>query len=234
MRVRTLLVALGVVAGAAVCVRLGFWQVARWHEKQDLNAALRTSLAGPVLRIEGALPGAEVDGRLVELEGEFDLRWHVLLAGRVHEGTPGVEVLTPLRLPSGEAVLVDRGWLPAPDAATARPQDYPEPCPRMVRGIAQLPRGDRRPGLRVIESDSVTVLGMARFDLDSLRAHAPYPIAAFAIRELPGRDLPSRPLRSTPRPFDESMHVGYAVQWFLFAAILIGGSSAVAWGRRRS
>jgi cytochrome oxidase assembly protein ShyY1 len=28
------------------------------------------------------------------------------------------------------------------------------------------------------------------------------------------------------------MHVSYAVQWFLFAAILLGGSAALAWSRR--
>jgi cytochrome oxidase assembly protein ShyY1 len=29
------------------------------------------------------------------------------------------------------------------------------------------------------------------------------------------------------------MHLGYAVQWFLFGAILLGGSAILAWSRRR-
>lgn len=162
------------------------------------------------------------------------MRRHVLLAGRAHSGSPGVDVLTPLRLASGSAVLVNRGWLPSPDAATARPQDFPETSPRRVRGFVELPRSGRRSDPRVIESDSVTVVGTAGLEIDSVRRHFPYPVAGFVVRELPGDGVPAQPLRSAPRPFDESMHVGYAVQWFLFAAILVGGSSAVAFSRRRS
>jgi cytochrome oxidase assembly protein ShyY1 len=41
------------------------------------------------------------------------------------------------------------------------------------------------------------------------------------------------PRRSLPRPYNELTHLSYAVQWFLFAGILLGGSAALAWSRRR-
>ena len=45
--------------------------------------------------------------------------------------------------------------------------------------------------------------------------------------------MPDKPLRGMPRMMDEFMHVSYATQWFLFAAILLGGSAALAWSNRR-
>ena len=37
------------LAAASLCVRLGFWQVSRWHEKQARNVALSSALAAEPL-----------------------------------------------------------------------------------------------------------------------------------------------------------------------------------------
>src|SRR5256885_11133395 len=81
--------------------------------------------------------------RRVSVRGVFDERRQVLLVGRSHDGEPGVHVVTPLVSERDSvAVLVDRGWLPAADAATARPQDVPAPGPREVVGLGDaLARG---------------------------------------------------------------------------------------------
>ena len=41
------------------------------------------------------------------------------------------------------------------------------------------------------------------------------------------------PLRAAPRPYDEFMHISYAVQWFLFASIFLFGPLLVMRSRRR-
>ena len=130
-------------------------------------------------------------------------------------------------------MLVDRGWLPSGDAATARPQDYPEPGEREVIGMAiSVVRSMGGPAVRTFEADSVRLLSARRIDLDSLQRWIPYRLAPFALLQLPGPGVPSRPVRVPPKHFDESMHVSYAVQWFLFAVILVVGSIALAWSRR--
>lgn len=231
-----------ILAVTALCVRLGFWQIDRWHEKRSLNVAQRTALEAPVLELGGEPASFDaVRGHRVAVRGRFDESRQILLSYRTHDGAPGVEVVTPLVLPGGrQAVLVDRGWLYAADGATARPQSCPEPEGRtavglpiaLLRGAA---RGHTATGvsMRVLTSDSLRVWSARGLDPDTLARHFPYALASWMLRELPGPGVPARPLRAAPRPFDESMHLSYAVQWFLFGSILLGGSAALAWSRRR-
>ena len=223
-----------VLAGAGVCARLGLWQIDRWHEKRRLNAALEASLSAPVLDVGGeAAAGAAPRGRRVRVDGRFDESRQVLLSNRSHDGSPGVEVVTPLVLEGGRAaVLVDRGWLYSADAATARPEDCPEPGPRQVLGVAvELRRGAGGQALRPVPGTSATVWSARWLDLDTLSSRLPYALAPWALRELPGPGVPDRPLRLAPRPLDEWTHVSYAAQWFLFGSILLGGSAVLAWSR---
>jgi cytochrome oxidase assembly protein ShyY1 len=231
-----------ILAVAAVCTRLGFWQIDRWHEKRHLNEATRAALETPVIDL-GPEPGSfeTVRGHRVAVRGRFDETRQILLSYRTHDGAPGVEVVTPLLLAGGrKAVLVDRGWLYAADGATARLQECPEPGYRTAIGLpVALTRAAARgqpaslASLRVLTSDSLTVWSARWLDPDTLAWHLPYALAPWMLRELPGAGAPARPLRMAPRPLDEWMHVSYAVQWFLFGAILLGGSAALAWSRRR-
>ncbi|MBI5711545.1 MAG: SURF1 family protein [Candidatus Eisenbacteria bacterium] len=235
MKPRSLAVAAAVLLVAAVCVRLGFWQLSRRHEKQRLNRSQAAALAAAPLRLgSAAAPLDSVRDRRVELTGRFDERRQVVLAGRAHAGSPGVEVVTPLLLADGSAVLVDRGWLYAGDAATARPQQFPEPGERAVTGFARpLERGAGGAPWRRLPADLLELWSARALDPDSLAARFPYALAPWFVRELPGPGVPGRPLRTPPRKLDEFMHLSYAIQWFVFAAILLGGSLAVARARRR-
>jgi surfeit locus 1 family protein len=236
MRVRSVLIAIVVLAATSVCVRLGFWQLSRLGEKQALNAALRDAEHARPLVVAGEPPPADQAlHRTVQVTGAFDERHQFLLSGREREGVAGVEVVTPLRLAgSATAVLVNRGWLPAIDAATARPQDFPEPGERTVRGLAEpLRRGPGGPRVGVLESDSVRLWSVRVLDADSVAARLPYAIAGYALRQLPGPGVPDQPRRLPPRRHDESTHVGYAIQWFSFAAITLGGSVWLALSSRR-
>jgi surfeit locus 1 family protein len=231
-----LVAALVLIALAAMCVRLGFWQIARLHQKQAMNAALRSALASPPLEIGTDVPPLEaVRGRRVHATGRYDESRQVLLSRRSGGEGMGVEVLTPLRLEGGSALMVDRGWLEAGDAQTARPEDCSEPGTLSVTGIAEaiVPVAAPVPW-RTLESGPITVWSVHESALDSLRARLPYPIAPFVVRQLPATGLPARPARAVPRPLDESMHVGYAIQWFAFAALLLFGPPAVVAARRRA
>jgi surfeit locus 1 family protein len=239
MKPRTWIALLAVVVMASVCVRLGFWQLARWREKQALNARQRAALAEAPLRAPWPR-SQEVAGRVVEVRGRFDETRQVLLSGRARKGAPGVEVVTPLLMGDGApAVLIDRGWLYSADAATARPQDYREPGLRVVRGLAEpLTSGAGRrsradTALRELRAQGISLYSARRLDAHALEQRWPYVLSPFMIRQLPGPGVPAQPARAEPRRYDETMHLSYAVQWFLFAAILTGGSAVLAWTRRR-
>jgi surfeit locus 1 family protein len=211
-------------------VRLGFWQLSRLHEKQRLNAAYRAALATTPVPLPGALaPLAPFAGRRVRATGVYDETRQVLLSGRSLGHSPGVEVVTPLRTPDGGAVLVDRGWLPADDAMHARPQACREPGERTVPGLLEpMPDGVGGIAWTAIAADGVALWSARRLDVDSLRARLPYPIAPYVLRALPDRAAPAQPIRSLPEAPNEMMHLSYAVQWFLFAVILVVGSLITA------
>ena len=224
------------LAAASLCVRLGFWQVSRWHEEQARNVALSSALAAEPLEVGQPLPGMPtVEDRRIEVFGAFDESRQVLLSGRGQAELPGVEVVTPLVLPGDSlAVLVNRGWLYAPDAVHARPQDFRERSPRAVRGIARA-MGRRGAGLPyfALERDTAHALWSARsLDPDTLAVRFPYALAPWFLLELPGKGVPEKPLRSPPRPLDETMNLSYSIQWFVIAAILLVSSVALAWSKR--
>ena len=232
----TALTAVAVVVMAAVCVRLGFWQISRLEQKRAVNAARREAMSAPPVDLGSeAVPLERVRHRRVRVSGRYDEARQILLSGRSRGGSPGVQVVTPLVLERGGAVLVDRGWLFADDAASARPQQDREPGEVSVIGIADsIPSGVSGGAWRTLESDSVTLWSVRRLALDSLRARLPYAVAPYLVRQLPGPGVPPRPVRAAPAPLDESMHVSYAVQWFLFAVILLAGPPIVIRSRRRA
>lgn len=230
MRRGNLFLALAIVLAAATCVRLGIWQLARYQQKQNLNAARAAALAAPARRWDGLEPLPALSGRRLALTGRYDSTVHVLLAYRERDGAPGVEVVTPLVLASGRRVLVNRGWLPAEDGVTAQPQSFPEPGIVEVAGVAEtLVHG--RYGMREIEHDSVRVLSTRALDADSLSARIG-PVEPLVVRQAPGEGVPARPRRSEPMPFQTGMHLGYAIQWFVIAAVLLGGGGVLL--RRRA
>jgi len=236
MRIVGVLMLVAGLAAATVCVRLGFWQLSRLGEKRTLNAALRASERAPALVVTGdPPPAARVLDQALQASGRFDEAHQFLLSGRFHDGEQGVEVVTPLRLDgSPTAILVNRGWLPADDAATARPQDHPEPGVRTVRGVVEgIRHGAGGPSPRALAGDSVALWSLRSLDADSIARRLPYPVAGYVVREAPGQGVPARPRRSARRPHDEMTHLGYAIQWFLISIVIVGGTAALAWSRRR-
>jgi surfeit locus 1 family protein len=241
---------------AAVCVRLGFWQLSRLHEKQRLNQELRAALQTPPRDLKAADAAAELGvgtlrrGR-VTARGHYDESRQFLMMGRARDGDPGVDVVTPLLPDDGSpAVLVNRGWIPSIDAATAQPDRFPARGERPVVGLAEpIARGIARsrptPYLR-IEIDTLAVWSTPRLDADSVEMRLPYRVRPYLLRALPDAadslevaqeakaSAFAGPLRRPVIYYDESMHRSYAVQWFAFAAIaLIGSIVLVVRGRAK-
>jgi surfeit locus 1 family protein len=96
---------------------------------------------------------------------------------------------------------------------------------RMRAGVGGQP-------IRRLPGDSTALYSTRWLDLDSLRTRLPYALAPFAIRQLPGPGVPAEPVRRAPEPLNEFTHVSYAIQWFLFAAILLVGTAVLARSRR--
>jgi surfeit locus 1 family protein len=229
--------AAGVLLIAAVCVRLGFWQLHRLEERRARNAVLTAALAEPVLALEGDALRAVAEAperfrfRQVRVSGRFDPAAALLLRGRARRGSPGVHLVTPLLLAAGDTgILVDRGWLPAADAATADPRPYAAAGPASVVGLLHpLPPAFAEDAAVIRPLDGGEVRTVQRLHAGVLGAEAPPVLLPVYLQRIPaGTGEDSLPLAEPIPALDEGPHLGYAFQWFSFAAIAVIGFSVVA------
>jgi surfeit locus 1 family protein len=227
-RSRVTLVVL-LLAAAAVFVRLGVWQVHRLRERRAANARALVARALPEIDLTARPAATPLAERRVRASGTFDRAHEIVLRGQVM-GTPGVELVTPLALggPGDTAVLVDRGFVPAPDAATLPDMPLDEPGTVTVHGIA-LPLTSAGDSGQPITAQGHTT--WRRLDLAALRARLPFPIHDVVVRAAPDSAAPRFPRRREPPELDDGPHLSYAIQWFAFATMAV--VFAIVLGRRR-
>jgi surfeit locus 1 family protein len=218
MSVRARLVlAIGFLVTAVICARLGVWQVHRLRERRAANAIALTARSAPVISLGPASAGDNPVGRRVRARGRYDHTHDITLRGREYDGVPGVEIVSPLLLQgSNRAVLVNRGFVPTPDAFTVYPDSLREPGEQSVEGIA-LPMTSGR-GVPLQQGSQAS---WARLDLAGLQERLPYPISHFYIQQSPDTTLPRFPRRLDPPILDDGPHLSYAIQWFAFAIIAL-------------
>jgi surfeit locus 1 family protein len=231
----TLLLAVIVI----VFVRLGFWQLDRMAEQRELNAGIAARLVAPPIRDVTALSDtAGLFYRAITISGEYDSDRSIILPGRSRRGLPGVYLVTPLLLAGRtDAVLVNRGWVPSPDAATIDVADFAVHGPVSVHGLV-LPFPGRAESLSPMEPPPAPTSGGDGFrrvwyavDEAALRAQYAYPLLPALVQELPSTAAAGSaalasaryPARLDPPPLDAGPHLGYALQWFSFAVIGIIG-----------
>jgi surfeit locus 1 family protein len=227
-RLVTLLVVALVVA--TTCVALGIWQIARLHQKQQFNAAVRAGMSASPAPVESLLP-AGVDPMAMryhraEATGTYDTVHEFVLYGRTQNSQAGNHMLTPLRLADGSAILVDRGWVPLavdqPGAAAVAP-----PAGEVdVEGVLFASEGDP-PGAVGGAARETT---LAKVDLATIQSQLPYPIAPDYLllqRQSPAQADGSPVPAPLPR-LTEGPHLGYAIQWFTFAIIALAGFVVLA------
>ncbi|WP_428273790.1 SURF1 family protein [Candidatus Palauibacter sp.] len=227
---------------SALFVRLGFWQLDR-HGERSAGVRARAERADAP-RLEWRDPGdvpsdtAGLIGRRARLAGQWDRAAEVILRSRTLDGRAGAEVLTPFLVggDAGQTVMVLRGWLPAPDGlrpdlASGWPNS-PDPAdPRgetrtrtAVSGVFVSSRDGRGGQPLWAETGGARHLAIAGLDLALIREQTaldPTPHVLRADDPPPGGAL--RPARAVET--DAGPHLSYAIQWFAFAVIGLGGTA---------
>ncbi len=210
----------------AVCLSMAIWQLRRLDQRREENAhvAARMKLQPVDLQTlldRAAAPpeGAEAaEFRVVSVRGTFDVSEQVILQSRPFKRRSGNHLLTPLILPSGEALLVDRGWVPLPTDDAVLAEAHPPSGTVTVEGPLLPP--EKRGFLGVSDPPPGRVTATARVDLDRIAAQLPYRLYPVYLRlqsQQPG-NVGALPEPVPIPPPDEGPHMEYALQWFLFAA----------------
>lgn len=225
-----ILLAVVAVLAATLFVRLGIWQLDRLGQRRQRNALIERRMAEPPAAWSDT---TAVRYRRVRISGVPDYEREIVLVGRSRDGSPGVNLVTPLR-PRGSdtAVLVNRGWVYSADATKVDQLPWREGDTLSIQGYVE---AFTEPGPGDLPANQWLA---RRLSHRAVSARYPYPIApAYVVATHFANDQRGRgvraPTRAPPPVPDSGPHLGYALQWFAFALIaLVGAAIAIATGRR--
>ncbi len=202
------------IAGFAILVGLGLWQLQRLEWKRGVIATIEARLAEP----PGAVPPAPTEAadeyRRVAASG-------VIGSGEIHvytatpSGGVGYRVIAPFTLEDGRAILLDRGFAPIAEKDGARPTG-----PARVEGALLWP--DDGSG------------GPPDLDRNVWIARDPAAMAATLGTEpvllVVERSAPPDGLLPLPVTVDiPNRHLEYVVTWFGLAAVWAGMTAYLLW-----
>ncbi|MEI2811521.1 MAG: SURF1 family protein [Nocardioides sp.] len=221
-----------VVLLATLAWWLGEWQFHRLTDRKARNAQYATNVAAdPTPAAQLLAPGRGVsqaqEWRRVTATGSYLPDKTVLVRYQTRKSTSGVDVVVPFRLETGETLLIDRGWLMAPNTASESPEVPPPPSGRItvvgwVRsdGTGSSTRVDES-GTRAVSSATIgeflgtEVLG----GWVQVESEDGEPAADLLPAELP--DPGNGP------------HFFYGLQWWFFGVLAVGGYGYLAYDEFR-
>jgi surfeit locus 1 family protein len=216
------------LAGIAVTIALGNWQLRRAAEKVATEQAWQAASHAEPLELRAASDFATLAAHLprrVRVRGSFEHERTIWLDNRAREGRAGFFVVTPLRLQGSELrVLVNRGWAPRdPNDRThlppiGKPVHSIEIEGLAVQGVARV--------LQFNGADSGPI--RQNLDLRAVRNEIGAPVADFVVQQTSaaqdGLD------RHWPPPATGvERHRGYAFQWFSLATLLAIITVGLGW-----
>jgi len=197
---------------------LGIWQLRRAELKRELMARQHERERLPPRALPPAAADLEPLRYLpVSATGQYDTDHQFLLDNQIVDRRPGYRVLTPLRLADGNAVLVNRGWLPLAGGRSRLPA-LPAPVgPLTVRGsIDRLPAvGWRLRGADIPAPGWPAVVQLA--EPARLAQRLGYPVLPYQVLLAAGESGGFQIAAQRPDLHPETSQ-GYALQWFSFAA----------------
>ena len=205
------------LAAAAVCARLGVWQLERAEVRGAASAereAERILTADPEPLADLLAPGETFVGELVAAKavvtGTYDDAATLLVSGRSHDGrAEGYLVMTPLRVPTdeGTAVLpVVRGWSATDDVPPAPAGD--------VEVVGWLQVGEEA-GSAVVDGRADAISPAQLLTVWGGPVYTGYLVVQTSDPADPAGLEPLEP----PRRADSGLNVqnlAYAAQWWIF------------------
>lgn len=235
---RWIALALVMALAAAIMVLLGNWQLSRYQYRSDVNARIDAAASAPPRALDevlappagaqvGPAPTTEDTWSVVSVTGRYDPEHEIVVRARSLDGSSGYEIVTPLVLADGTAILVNRGFLAAPARAASAIPATPAPPSGEVEVVGRISAPESRATAPELVADRLTV---RRIDPAKIAEVLPYPVYGGYIT-LQSQTPPASD-ELTPLPPDRQnalLNAGYTLQWWIFAALTLVGYGYLAY-----
>lgn len=222
---------LWLIPGLALLLSLGVWQIGRLHQKETLIASIQAGLAVPPVGLAEVFRSgvAKSEYRHIRMSGHFLHDREQYLFAQGPGSAPGVHVITPLVQQNGQAVLVDRGFVPDELRDPLRRKGGQTEGEIRITGVLRLPQYG---GLFTPAPNLHTHLWFAR-DVSAI-AQAARVAAVPVLVEADATPNPGGwPLGGQTRIDFPNDHLQYAITWFGLALALFGVYLVYHHSRRR-
>jgi len=225
------------LAGLAVLIGLGMWQLQRLEWKEGLIARIEARTERKPISLERAIELSKTRGNLsylpLHVEGRFHHKRERYLYSISLDGQPGWHVITPLETVDGIMVLVDRGFVPD---NLREPQTRRQGQLQEVVTVTGLIRTPEAPSLFIPDNDPKANQWFSR-DLGAM-TRSMFPggtvqVAPFFL-EAAESDVPGGwPKGGQTRLKITNNHLQYALTWFSLAVCLAAIYGVYVWGAYR-
>lgn len=204
--------------GVLAILALGFIQMGDWQVQRATDKDLRIQSFESAREIPDLPePGSVSEFSEINLVGSYDQQRHIMADNQVLNGRTGVHVYSLFHTEQGEAMLVNRGWMPLPADRTPPEIETESGTLRISGRLGSIPVPGRQLGAR----DSVNPDRWPQLltypdvtEIEQAMEVKIYPWVLFLSESSPsgfeGRDW--KPAFMTP-----AKHRGYAFQWFALA-----------------
>jgi surfeit locus 1 family protein len=204
-----------------VLLGLGTWQIERLIWKEGLIADRQAAVSAPPVALPSSRDAAQaLEYHRVAVTGHFLNDRELYLGATSEDGHPGYQVITPLMLADGRALLVERGFVPQERRdPSSRPEGELE-GDATVTGLLRVPPAGRP--YWFIPDNSASRNYWLYVDIPAMAAAArvdkvlPFYVDADATAN-PG----GLPVGGQTRVDLPNNHLQYAITWYALAAGLI-------------
>lgn len=207
------------VVAFSILVKLGFWQLSRADEKQQIEQLLQQRAIKSLVDIDNLKQGeTNYNGLLVSGHFTSIANKYLLLDNQTYLGKVGYLALQLMVTPQGKYVLLERGFVEAPLERTELPEV--EWLSRDLNVEGRLYQRSSNPMSSDLFFESGDVARIQNINIDALSQQWQLSIEPYVVQ--PTMVPWPYPQPWSPVPMTSTKHIGYAVQWFgLSIALLI-------------
>lgn len=201
---------------------LGFWQLSRGREKQQIISEFQNRTKQPAYTATDLSNVRDWRFYTIELKGKFDNSHTILLDNKIFNGKIGYEVYTPFKAQKFDTpILIDRGFIPlgvSRNALPAVPKATGDSV--TVNGMLNLPPRYLSYGQMVESSKIQWPLRVEYINLGEISKLLNETLFPYIVTLDPGSKNALQ-VKWQVVVGEPNKHTGYAVQWFALAATLL-------------